>query len=207
MHGCRRVGRFVSVSGLLLLFALTALLSGPPVAAINISVPTIAYVGTIGDSTTPVTDCLTPGNTDCTLRDAIAAVAGGSPATVQFGTGFPTGPQTITLTLGTLTLANSVTITGPTGQAVAVDGGCTFSNGACTSGGVTVFTVNSGVTAAISNLTIQHGNAGSGNNGGGIVNLGVLTITNSIFSGNVGDIGGGIYIQNKLTVTNSAFSD
>ena len=108
-----------------------------------------------------------------------------------------TGGQTITLTNdaqhGTLTLAASVTMKGPTsGTGVTVDGGCTFNGTICTASGVTVFTVN-GVTASLSNLTIQHGNSGNnGYHGGGISNNGgTLTVTNSTISGNSATVGGG----------------
>ena len=97
-----------------------------------------------------------------TLRTLIGSAAVG--ATIDFSQAC-TGATAITLTAGTLTLAKSVTIDG-TGQTVVVDGNNDGS----------VFTVNSGVTASISLLTIRHGNAA---NGGGINNSGILTVTNS----------------------------
>jgi len=42
--------------------------------------------------------------------------------------------------------------------------------------------------------------------GGGIYNLGQLTVVNSVLSGNMGDDGGGIFNQGELTVTNSTIS-
>jgi hypothetical protein len=192
-----RAGRCVSVFGVVALLALVRLASSPPVAAVSIT----AYVGMIDDDPTPVSDCLTPTNSDCTLRDAIAAVAGGSPATVQFGANFPAGAQTISLgsfaTQEPLLLANTVTIIGPTGQTVAVDGTNT----------VTIFTINPGVTAAISNLTIQNGHADGA--GGGISNSGTLSVTNCTLSANsAANFAGGIYNGSNatLTVTNSTFS-
>ncbi|MHB8647316.1 MAG: IPT/TIG domain-containing protein [Thermomicrobiales bacterium] len=145
----------------------------------------------------------------CRLRDAIAAKNAGAATgtTITFdATAFPTGtPTTITLNSGTLTLSASVTIDG-TGHRVVVDGGCTFSNGACTGGGVTVFIVNSGVTAALIALGIQHGNGGIA---GGIANSGTLTVTSSTLSGNNstgGAGGGGIANVATLTVTNSTLA-
>ena len=46
------------------------------------------------------------------------------------------------------------------------------------------FYVGTGITAAIANLTVQHGYPGAGNDGGGIDNLGTLTLTNVTISGN-----------------------
>jgi hypothetical protein len=149
-----------------------------------------------------VTSCADSGAN--TLRDAIAAAAPGG---------------TIVLA-STLTLAQGVTIDG-TGHTVVLDGGCTFSNGYCQSGGVTVFVVNSGVAASLSTLTIQHG-AGtfvclisvgvSFTCGGAIGNVGTLTVTNCTLTGNSttasgtsGGFGGGaIYNGGTMTLTNSA---
>lgn len=135
-----------------------------------------------------------------TLRAVIAAASAGDTITFQSGL---SGVITLNSVSGTLTLTQNLTIQGPGAGVIAVDGGCTANCGAggTPSGGVTVFTVNNGVTATISGLTIQHGNAGSGN-GGGINNSGTLTVTNSIVTGNsAGGGGGGIYSQGPLSVT------
>ena len=173
------------------------------------------YVGSTADTAT-TTSCTSSTNTTCTLRGAISLATSGSDTITFTDAAFPANtPQTITLTTanGTLTLATSVTING-TGHSVIVDGNCTLTNGVCASGGVTVFTVAPGVTAALTALTIQHGNiisntTGSGG-GGGIANGGTLTVTNSTLSGNTasgnGGYGGGIFNSGTLTVTNSTFS-
>ena len=83
-----------------------------------------------------------------------------------------------------------------------------------------IFQVNSGKTVSISGLTISGGVTGSfpDNDGGGIHNLGTLTVSDSIISGNIaadmsqGNVrewapGGGIYNQGTLTVSNSTLSD
>src|SRR3954462_12622357 len=98
-----------------------------------------------------VTDCGDAGAN--TLRGQIEAGAGD---TIVFDQNC-----IITLTTGTLPLTRNLTIDG-TGYTVIVDGGCTFSGGACTGGGVTVFTVGSGVLAILTALTIRHGNAVAG---------------------------------------------
>jgi hypothetical protein len=78
---------------------------------------------------------------------------------------------------------------------------------------VTVFVVSSAVTASISGLTIQHGKASvpypgddTRFDGGGIINDGTLTVTNSTLSDNTAIEGGGIYNGGTLTVTNSTLS-
>ncbi len=77
-------------------------------------------------------------------------------------------PQTITLGSG-LVLSNTIaqtTITGPSAS-LTVSGGGPSSN-------FSVFTVNSGVTASISGLTIANGNA---TGGGGVENVRAATLS------------------------------
>ncbi|MHB8647692.1 MAG: choice-of-anchor Q domain-containing protein [Thermomicrobiales bacterium] len=127
------------------------------------------------------------------LRDAITQVNVGA------GTGDTiniTATGTIMLGSALPALAKNVTISGPTsGPGVTVDG----------NHAVQVLVVNSGVTASISNLTIANGNAGSG---GGMDNLGGLTLTNVTLSGNSAGNGGGIYNDSSgaLTLVNDTFS-
>jgi hypothetical protein len=78
-----------------------------------------------------------------------------------------------------------------------------------TGGSYGIFTVSGSATASISDLTIRNGRALSG---GGILNAGTLTITNSIISENAADVsfkdasGGGIFNSGILTITNSTIS-
>ena len=180
------------------------LLAPAPVAAAS-----TYYVGSTGDSTT-TTNCTIAANTTCTLRGAISVATSGSD-TILFNS---SGSGTIRLTSGTLTLTHSVTIDG-TGHSVIVDGGCTANCGTASAmGGVTVFTVNSGVTATLNNLTIQHGNTTSGSGGGIYNNGGTVALTNSTLSGNsaTNGSGGGIcnnsYSNNSglVTLTNSTLA-
>jgi hypothetical protein len=73
---------------------------------------------------------------------------------------------------------------------------------------VRVFYINPGATVALSGLTIQDGYLPFGDNGGGILNRGALTVSNSTFSGNRAEQGGAINNQpgGTLTVSNSTFS-
>ena len=65
-----------------------------------------------------------------------------------------------------------------------------------------VFTVATDTAVTLSGITIT---GGSDDNGGGIYNLGTLTVTNCVISDNtVNESGGGIYNAGILTVTNSS---
>lgn len=69
-----------------------------------------------------------------------------------------------------------------------------------------VLEVNSGVTAALNNLRITHGNVTG--SGGGILNYGDLTVVETVlFSNSSSQNGGGIYNHDTgtLTITNSSF--
>ena len=109
-----------------------------------------------------------------------------------------TGANAIKLTTGNLTLTQNVTIdatSAPQGT-ITVDG----------RNAVQVFVVNSGVTVALTALTIQNGNGG-GFSGGGIANRGTLTVTNSTLTGNTAGGGGGIVNSGTLIVANSTFAN
>jgi protocatechuate 3,4-dioxygenase beta subunit len=144
-------------------------------------------------------------NTGCSLRDAIAAAATVSTSTVTPTINFasslnlttsPPGDYNVT-TGGTLNISKSMNIQGPGANLLSIDGGKADR----------VFNIASG-TVSISEVTITNGN--NGGNGGGIVNAGTLTVTNSTISGNSASggqlYGGGIYNIGTLTVTNSTFS-
>ena len=103
--------------------------------------------------------------------------------------------RTITLTSGGLTIANNQIIQGSGANYLVVDGNHLG----------TVFTVNSGVTATISGLTIQNGNGGT--SGGGIDNAGTLTLTNCWLSNNSANSGGGLKSHGgSVTISGSTFS-
>ncbi len=150
-----------------------------------------------------------PGSLRATLASAPAG------ATINFATSV-TSP--IVLTNGVLNIAENVTIVGPS-SGLTINGD---NKGA-------IFSIYSGVTAAISNLTITDGSdsgvyndgtlltmtdcAISGNtssgHGGGIYNLGDLDLTDcTVSSDNAGssDYGGGLYNDNIATLTGCTFS-
>jgi hypothetical protein len=108
------------------------------------------------------------------LRDAIAVTPAGG--TVDFQSGL-TG--TITLTSGELAISKNLAITGPGAEIITVSG-----NHASR-----VFNIEASVTVAISGLTIANGSAAQG---GGMDNLGTLTVTNCAISGNATTFSSGV---------------
>ena len=136
-----------------------------------------------------------PGAGTGTLRQAIIdanATAGAD--TISFAEGV-TG--TITLASALPQITHDVTINGPGAGVLTVSGANLYR----------VFDILSDVTdviVTISGLTISNGKSDSG---GGILNGGKLTLTNSTFSSNSATfVGGGILSGGTLTVTNSTFS-
>ena len=117
--------------------------------------------------------------------------------------------RTIMLTSGQLEIGKSLTIQGLGAGLVTVSGDLRSR----------VFQVDQKVTVTLSGMTISNGHAGFvgtvyNNDGGGILNLGTLTVSGCILSGNsAGDSpfysygehgnGGGIYNAGTLTVSNS----
>lgn len=157
------------------------------------------------------------------LRQAIAnanALPGDNIITFE-GPVFSDGvPDTITLTSGPLVLTDATTI---------IQGGGANALTLSAGGRSQIFQVASGAEAAIRGLTLANGRASSGGaifnqgtlrvvdtvirnsradfgDGGGIENLGALTVINSTFQDNsVARSGGGIANAGTLRVVNSAF--
>jgi CSLREA domain-containing protein/uncharacterized repeat protein (TIGR01451 family) len=140
----------------------------------------------------------------CSLREAIN-IANVNPdaSTIDFNIpgadpGCTGGVCTITLTSALADLSTNITINGPT-TAVTISG----------SNSNRVFSVALSAPVAISNLTIANGQAPFG---GGIYNLGDLTITNCTFTGNkaVGASAGGGAIDTEagtVRIINSTISE
>jgi hypothetical protein len=107
---------------------------------------------------------------------------------------------TINLAGALPTLTGNVSIDGPGANLLTVRRD--------TGGSYRIFTVASGVTVAISGLTIRNGNP-SDSGGGGILNSGILTVSYSTITGNSGgSVGGGGISNNNgtLTISNSTIS-
>ena len=126
------------------------------------------------------------------LRQAINDLCPGG--TITFN-----GDYTIPLA-STLSIDRNMTVDGA-GHTVIVSGDTTGDN----TGDVRVFVVDSGVTAALQNLTVTKGYC-SGCDGAGIYNYGTLTLNNFSLSDTSGGYRGSILSQGSLTVTNSTFA-
>ena len=125
---------------------------------------------------------------NCTLRAAIQesnALAGADEIILP--------PNTYLLTIvSELDITGSLTITGGGASTTIIDGNKSVRPNS------RVLVVGSGITVNISGVTIRNGGTGGG--GGGIFNVGTLTLSNSTVSGNNADeIGGGIYNANGGT--------
>jgi hypothetical protein len=135
-----------------------------------------------------------------TLREAVVMAntdaAAGQSDTINFDPGL--GSAAITLTDGPLELSGA----SDTGTETIDGGGRITVSGNHAS---RVFTVDTGVTAALTGLTIADGNATNGS-GGGIYNAGTLTVQGSTISGNFATDGGGIYNSGTLTLSASTLA-
>ena len=108
------------------------------------------------------------------LRQAIADAAPGD--TINFSGSISGG--TITLTSGQLVINKNLTIQGPGAGLLSISGNYASR----------VFRINAGVTAAIDGLRIKDGALGLPPSvGGGILNQGVLSVSNSTITGNIGE--------------------
>ena len=128
------------------------------------------YVSTIGNDT--VGDG-TATNPYATIQKGLTYVADGGTIHIQ------AGKYTATGNVG-LTITKNVTIVGEDQSNTTID--AQNSNN--------IFTVNSGITVTIENITLANGSA---TNGGAIYNTGNLTFINCTFTGNKASYGGAIY--------------
>jgi predicted outer membrane repeat protein len=157
--------------------------------------PTIYTVNTWGDSPSdPHT--ATTGDLRYCIQRANANTSNPAGSVIQFDpTVFDVG-RTISLGGGSLTLSNTTTVTsvsGPGSSLLTVSGGGASSN-------FSVFTVNTGATAIMSGLTISNGNTSG--NGGGVWNMGNVTLSSDTLSGNSANYGGGMLNIGTATLTN-----
>ncbi|HMF20135.1 MAG TPA: hypothetical protein VKE98_23205 [Gemmataceae bacterium] len=103
--------------------------------------------------------------------------------------------QTITLTSGELYITTALTIQGPGASKLTISG----------DNSSRVFDVALNVNVALSGLTISNGFAV--HDGGGIYNLGYLSVSRCVISANQADYGGGIYNNNTLSVSGCVVSN
>ncbi len=127
------------------------------------------------------------------LRDSVLNACPGSTVT------FAPAVTAISLTSGQIVIDKNLIIQGPGANLLTVQ------NTAAPNADSRVFQVNSGVTATISGLTITGGNPTD--LGGGVYNLGSLTLAQSRVVGNTAVRGGGIRNNGDLTVIESLISN
>lgn len=194
---------FKSSFNIFALFALLASLLGSAVFV------TPAYAATL--TVTKVTDtndgvC----NSDCSLREAIAQANTNGPSLDTIT--LPSGIYTLTSGSQLPIVTSAITINGDdpvntiiqtsTCNPITLPGGCTPGN-------YRVLEVDDVGNLSINNTTIRYGWCDSScGTGGGILNNGVLSLTNNNISNNLSDdFGGGISNSDNgnLTVTNSYF--
>jgi len=167
-------------------------------------------VDTPTDSNDSAYQQCTGAASDCSLRGAITkanALAGDDIITL------PAGTYTLTITGSgehnnatgdldiTSSITSSITINGAGASSTIIQAGTDSTNGVDR-----VFhVVSSSDELTLNNVTIRYGLA----NGGGVYNVGTLTINNSIISNNTGSTkGGGVYhTSGTLTIENSTISD
>ena len=135
------------------------------------------------------------------LRQAVNLANQLSPAPpITFDPNVFATSQTITLFSGLLVLSNTNTSANATETVTGPNAGVTISGG----GTAQVFQVHGGVTATLSGLTITRGLSSIG---GGLTNLGALTLSGCTVSGNyAGTFGGGLYSTGTLTLSDCTVS-
>jgi CSLREA domain-containing protein len=131
----------------------------------------------------------------CTLRAAIQeANALSTCGTIDINFGGVTSP----ISLGTVLpdVNHKVNINGPGANQLTVQ-----RSAAGGTSNFRVLTISTGRLVTIAGITIANGNV-PGGNGGGVLNSGTLTLTNSNIYGNSAGSGGGIYNDGSITLNN-----
>lgn len=171
-----------------------------------------------------VCDSSAAAGDQCTLRAAIQE------ANTLFGSDTITfslsASSTITLNTALPEITGDLTITGPGSNQLTV-----MRSTAGETPNFRIFRINNGHVVLISGLTITNGRTadglpapgfgGQGDSGGGVFNLGTLTLSNMVITGNrtgdggtggsstggIGGFGGGVYSLGSLTMTNVTVSN
>jgi CSLREA domain-containing protein len=201
-RAARGLGRTRRVALLVAFFAMALLMWGLLFA--NAASPAWASTITVNN----LADT-TANDGECTLREAITSANTNTASGAALGectAGSVTGSDVIDIGVtGTVNLTNvlpdlssNLQIEGPGADQLTVrrDTGSDYR----------IFSVASGSVVSISGITITNGNVTT-NNGGGILNFGTLTISDSTISANSARFGGGIANgQGILTITDSTIS-
>ncbi len=155
---------------------------------------------------TGLSDSVNPFDGEITLREAILeANANPGADTIRF---FPNVAGTITLTQGELHIADDLTIEGVGANNLTISGNHTsrvLQIGSAILNNTLTLSITNAPTVSLSGLTIADGS--SNDQGGGILNWGNLTVTNSIFRNNASSYqGGAIFNRGNLAIAKSTFT-
>ena len=157
----------------------------------SLAVASATFIGAASAATLTVTTTADSGAGS--LRQTLAGAAAGD--TLVFASSL--SGQTITLTSGQLTVSQTQTIDGNAlASPVTISGNHTSR----------VFSIPSGTTVTLLHLSIIDG-APAGDDGGGILNDGTLTLVACTLSDNSAYKGGGIHNGGTLTLTACTLSD
>ena len=182
------------VGAALLMWGLLFAYASSPVQAATLTVNSLADGAPANDGQCTLREAILnanadaqSGSTDCASGSGSDAIRVGVSGTVQLSEALPN-------------LSSDMQIVGP--------GADQFMVRRNTGGDYRIFVITSNGTepvVSISGITISNGNA-SQTLGGGILNFGTLTVTDSTISGNSAFRGGGISNHETLTVTRSTIS-
>lgn len=217
--GCERLTiRHRTVIGLIGAFCATA--ACHPDAPVAPIAPAAADLAVSNDGTWLVNSLADPGdgtcsNTECTLREAIAAAQPGDRITFKSNLA-----GTIALTTGALIIEKTLTIEGPAPDVLVVDAqlaspvfqlGLQGASVSLTIFGLTITRgKDSGITVAFDEVLTLIGSvvtSSQAETGGGIYSNGTVRIIGSTISGNAAnELGGGIYSSGPVTITRSTIS-
>ncbi len=154
-----------------------------------LTVPTVYTVTKVADTNDGT--C----NSDCSLREAIAAAGDGD--LIRFASPLFDSSRTITLGGSALAISKSVTIQGPGAERLTISGNNASS----------VFSIPSGPAVTLQGMTIRDGYADVG---GGLVSAGQLTLRSVALTGNKArgsGRGGAVYQTGNGNFVGCTFSD
>jgi uncharacterized repeat protein (TIGR01451 family)/CSLREA domain-containing protein len=152
-------------------------------------------------------------DSECALREAIIAAntdsavggctSGSGADTIEFSPALvrpaifvltTTGPNEDGALTGDLDISGTLTINGAGQDQIIVDGNQTDR----------AFEIRSGARVTVHGLTIQHGNPGTADGGGFVIDqTGILTLTNSLVFSNTAASGGGLKVMGALRLSTS----
>lgn len=157
--------------------------------------PNFLIVTTTNDQIDAGPDCTSGTGNTCSLRDALTA-ANPAGTDVTFASVVTGAIDLSTVNAPLPAIAGPLNLVGPGANNLSVSGGHSSSVGS-------IFTVNSGVNAALSGITVT-----AGGDSGLMINGGTLAVSNSTISGNRSMFnGGGINNHGTVMVLNSTISN